>query len=115
MSRDLKEYEKQTNRRLIIGAVVLLLVVGVGLIWLIYGGVGDNAEGEAGAQFEVVVKIAAGEDDRGGRSAVAQALEPVAGGVTLLDLTGRVLGVEQPALFDGEQEDEAVDQGRNNP
>ncbi|MBK7320736.1 MAG: hypothetical protein IPO36_02055 [Anaerolineales bacterium] len=38
MSRDLKEYEKQTNRRLIIGAVVLLLVVGVGLIWLIYGG-----------------------------------------------------------------------------
>ncbi len=38
MSRDLKEYEKQTNRRLIIGAIVLLLVVGVGLIWIIYGG-----------------------------------------------------------------------------
>ncbi len=38
MSRDLKEYEKQTNRRLIIGAVVMLLVVGVGLIWLVYGG-----------------------------------------------------------------------------
>jgi len=38
MSRDLKEYEKQTNRRLIIGAIVLLLIVGVGLIWLIYGG-----------------------------------------------------------------------------
>lgn len=38
MSRDLKEYEKQTNRRLIIGAIVLLLIIGVGLIWLIYGG-----------------------------------------------------------------------------
>lgn len=37
MSRDLKEYEKQTNRRLIIGAIILLLVVGVGLIWLNYG------------------------------------------------------------------------------
>ncbi|MBI3161782.1 MAG: hypothetical protein HYZ23_04700 [Chloroflexi bacterium] len=38
MSRDLKEYEKQTNRRLVIGAVLLLLIVGVGLIWLVYDG-----------------------------------------------------------------------------
>jgi len=35
--KDLREYAKQTNVRLIIGAFVLLFVVGVGLIWLIYG------------------------------------------------------------------------------
>jgi len=35
--RDLREYSKQTNVRLILGAFILLLVVGVGLIWLIYG------------------------------------------------------------------------------
>lgn len=38
MKRDLREYAKQTNVRLIAGAVLLLLVVGVGLIWVIYGG-----------------------------------------------------------------------------
>jgi hypothetical protein len=37
MTRDLKDYEKQTNRRLVVGAVVLLLIIGVGLIWLVYG------------------------------------------------------------------------------
>jgi hypothetical protein len=37
MTRDLRKYTKQTNIRLAVGAVVLLLVVGVGLIWLIYG------------------------------------------------------------------------------
>jgi len=37
MSRDLRNYGKQTNVRLIVGAVVLLAVVGLGLIWLIYG------------------------------------------------------------------------------
>ncbi len=35
--RDLREYAKQTNVRLAFGAFLLLLVVGVGLIWLIYG------------------------------------------------------------------------------
>jgi len=40
--KDLREYAKQTNVRLVLGAFVLLFVVGVGLIWLIYG------EGAAG-------------------------------------------------------------------
>ncbi len=37
MSHDLRKYARQTNRRLIIGFIVLLLVVGVGLILLFYG------------------------------------------------------------------------------
>jgi hypothetical protein len=37
LSRDLRKYTKQTNFRLILGAFILLVVVGVGLIWLIYG------------------------------------------------------------------------------
>lgn len=37
MKRDLREYAKQTNIRLTAGAIFLLFVVGVGLIWLIYG------------------------------------------------------------------------------
>jgi len=37
MSRDLRKYMKDTNLRLIFGAVVLLFVVGDGLVWLIYG------------------------------------------------------------------------------
>lgn len=40
--RDLREYSKQTGVRLVFGALILLLVVGVGLIWVIYG------EGAAG-------------------------------------------------------------------
>lgn len=36
--RDLREYAKQTGVRLALGAFTLLLVVGVGLIWVIYGG-----------------------------------------------------------------------------
>jgi hypothetical protein len=40
--RDLREYAKQSNVRLALGAFVLFFVVGVGLIWLIYG------EGAAG-------------------------------------------------------------------
>jgi multisubunit Na+/H+ antiporter MnhB subunit len=43
--KDLREYSKQTNVRLVLGAFVLLFVVGVGLIWLIYG------EGAAGLGF----------------------------------------------------------------
>jgi multisubunit Na+/H+ antiporter MnhB subunit len=40
--RDLREYAKQTNVRLALGAFILLFVIGVGLIWVIYG------EGAAG-------------------------------------------------------------------
>ena len=35
--KDLRDYARQTNVRLIIGAFILLFVVGIGLIWLIYG------------------------------------------------------------------------------
>ncbi len=38
MKRDLRKYAKQTNFRLALGAFVLLFVIGLGLIWLIYGG-----------------------------------------------------------------------------
>ncbi len=37
MSRDLRKYASQTNIRLIAGAILLLFVVGLGLIYLIYG------------------------------------------------------------------------------
>lgn len=37
MSRDLRKYMKDTNTRVIIGAVLLLFIVGLGLIWMIYG------------------------------------------------------------------------------
>ena len=37
MSRDLRKFSRNTNVRLAIGFVVLLLVVGDGLIYLIYG------------------------------------------------------------------------------
>jgi multisubunit Na+/H+ antiporter MnhB subunit len=40
--KDLRRYSKQTNVRLALGAFIMLFVVGVGLIWLIYGG---NAAG----------------------------------------------------------------------
>ncbi len=36
--RDLREYAKQTNVRLALGAFFLLFIVGVGLIWIFYGG-----------------------------------------------------------------------------
>lgn len=42
--RDLREYARQTNVRLALGAFILLFVIGVGLVWLIYGG---NAAGMA--------------------------------------------------------------------
>ena len=35
--RDLREYSRQTNVRLALGAFILLFVIGVGLVWLIYG------------------------------------------------------------------------------
>jgi len=37
MSRDVRSYMKDTNVRLVVGALVLLFIVGDGLIWLIYG------------------------------------------------------------------------------
>lgn len=37
MKRDLRDYARQTNVRLIAGAFFLLFVVGEGLIWIIYG------------------------------------------------------------------------------
>ena len=37
MTRDLRKYVRQTNFRLIAGALVLLFVVGDGLIYLFYG------------------------------------------------------------------------------
>ena len=37
MTRDLRKYAKQTNLRLLIGFFGLLLIVGIGLIYLIFG------------------------------------------------------------------------------
>jgi hypothetical protein len=37
MKRDLREFAKQTNIRLGIGAFILLFGVGIGLIYVIYG------------------------------------------------------------------------------
>lgn len=37
MSRDLRKYVKDTNTRILIGAFVMLFVIGIGLIWAIYG------------------------------------------------------------------------------
>ena len=35
--RDLRQYAKQTNSRLIVGFLLILFIVGDGLIYLIYG------------------------------------------------------------------------------
>jgi hypothetical protein len=37
VSRDLRKYNRQTNIRLIVGALILLFIVGDGLIYLVYG------------------------------------------------------------------------------
>lgn len=37
MSRDIRQYAQQTNIRLGIGFVILLIVVGIGLIYVFYG------------------------------------------------------------------------------
>jgi len=37
LSRDLRKYARNTNVQLAVGAFILLFVVGVGLIWAIYG------------------------------------------------------------------------------
>ena len=35
--RDLRRYSRTTQRRLVVGVLVMILVIGVGLIYLIYG------------------------------------------------------------------------------
>lgn len=37
MNRDLRKYVKDTNTRLIVGALLMLFIIGIGLIGLIYG------------------------------------------------------------------------------
>lgn len=37
MSRDLRHYARQTTTRLIVGGLLFLFIVGIGLIYLIYG------------------------------------------------------------------------------
>jgi hypothetical protein len=37
LTRDLRKYAKQTSVRLGVGAALLLLIIGLGLIWWIYG------------------------------------------------------------------------------
>jgi hypothetical protein len=50
-SMDLKAYSKQTTTRLIVGALLILIVVGLGLIYLFYG---------PGAVFSGFLCVAAG-------------------------------------------------------
>ncbi len=38
MKRDLRDYANKTNIQLAVGAFLLLFGIGLGLIWLIYGG-----------------------------------------------------------------------------
>lgn len=45
MSRDLRKYARDTNVRLAVGAFLLLFILGIGLIWVIYG------QGAAGMGF----------------------------------------------------------------
>lgn len=49
--KDLREYSKQTNVRLVLGAFILLFVVGVGLIWVFYG------EGAAGMGLTCLLAV----------------------------------------------------------
>ena len=37
MKRDLRNYAKRTNIQLAVGVFVLLFLIGLGLIWLLYG------------------------------------------------------------------------------
>ncbi len=37
MGSELDKYSKQTNRRLVIGFIIILLIIGDGLIYLFYG------------------------------------------------------------------------------
>jgi hypothetical protein len=49
--RDLREYAKQTNVRLAIGAFILVFVIGVALIWAFYG------EGAAGMGLACLLAV----------------------------------------------------------
>jgi O-antigen/teichoic acid export membrane protein len=51
LSKDLRKFSRETSIRLALGAFILLFVVGVGLIWLIYG--------ESAAGMGVVCLLAA--------------------------------------------------------
>jgi hypothetical protein len=42
MKRNLRDYARQTDRRLIIGALLLMFIVGGGLIWYFYGAGGAS-------------------------------------------------------------------------
>ena len=37
MSRDLRRFARQTNLQIFFGAVLILLIVGIGLVWYFYG------------------------------------------------------------------------------
>ena len=37
MSRDLRKYARDTNVRLVAGAILILFTIGLGLIWAVYG------------------------------------------------------------------------------
>jgi hypothetical protein len=37
MNRDLRKYTKDTNVRIVVGAFFLLFIIGIGLIWWLYG------------------------------------------------------------------------------
>jgi len=37
MTKDLRNYAKQTRSRLVIWFLIILFIIGLGLIWLIYG------------------------------------------------------------------------------
>lgn len=37
MSRDLRKYMRDTNVRIVVGAILLLFIVGLGLIGILYG------------------------------------------------------------------------------
>lgn len=37
MSKDLRKYASDTNIRLVVGFVIILILVGLSLIWLFYG------------------------------------------------------------------------------
>ena len=43
MSRDLRRFARQTNLQIALGAILILLIVGIGLVWYFYGGVAAGA------------------------------------------------------------------------
>jgi len=51
LSKDLRKYSRDTNVRLALGAFILLFIVGVGLIWAIYG------QGAAGMGFLCLLAV----------------------------------------------------------